>query len=272
LHNQNAAITRRFNEAVAIARGEFVSFLYSDDFYLPHKLERQVAQFDGLPADYGVVYAPLEILNASTGQRWMNGSIGASGWVLRSLFLEHERGQLDMISPLVRRAALVEYPFFEDIFAEGEGVFYRLAMTWRFHYDAVPVAVSRDHAGNAGKAIERNAEFTWAWLGRLESDPKFPMDLMPALRTYRATLLRNYGWQSVRVGGNPVYARECFAEAFRVEWQTAMHPRVFAGYGMSWLPTSVRAKLNRYVNTLRGVRGNASYVADFGGAGARKKL
>src|SRR3954453_13254205 len=38
LHRDNVSITRRFNQAVAEAKGEFVSFLYSDDYYLPTKL------------------------------------------------------------------------------------------------------------------------------------------------------------------------------------------------------------------------------------------
>ena len=44
LHPTNRAVTERMNEAVAMAGGEYLSILYSDDFYLPHKLERQLSE------------------------------------------------------------------------------------------------------------------------------------------------------------------------------------------------------------------------------------
>ena len=47
LHDDNQSISRRLNEGVAAARGQFVSILYSDDLFLPHKLERQLAIFSG---------------------------------------------------------------------------------------------------------------------------------------------------------------------------------------------------------------------------------
>src|SRR4051812_20338057 len=55
-HKDNVAISRRFNEAVDASSGEFISFLYSDDWYLPNKLQKQVALFDQLGPEYGVIY------------------------------------------------------------------------------------------------------------------------------------------------------------------------------------------------------------------------
>ncbi|OCR01212.1 glycosyl transferase [Oscillatoriales cyanobacterium USR001] len=45
--NQGAAIAR--NHACKLAQGEFLAFLDSDDFFLPEKLEKQVACFDANP-------------------------------------------------------------------------------------------------------------------------------------------------------------------------------------------------------------------------------
>ena len=60
-----------------------MSFLYSDDYYLPQKLERQVALFRDLPEDYGVVYCPAIGENDDSGQRWVYSSVGASGDVFQ---------------------------------------------------------------------------------------------------------------------------------------------------------------------------------------------
>src|SRR5688572_7176042 len=35
LHRENGPVTRRLNEAMACASGEYVSVLYADDYYLP---------------------------------------------------------------------------------------------------------------------------------------------------------------------------------------------------------------------------------------------
>src|SRR5688572_11864637 len=42
LNDDNQSLSKRLNEGVAIARGKFVAVLYSDDWMLPDKLERQV--------------------------------------------------------------------------------------------------------------------------------------------------------------------------------------------------------------------------------------
>jgi glycosyltransferase involved in cell wall biosynthesis len=42
-HDENLSLSRRLNEGAAAAKGEFVAILYSDDWMLPDKLERQCA-------------------------------------------------------------------------------------------------------------------------------------------------------------------------------------------------------------------------------------
>src|SRR6185503_3801925 len=76
MHDDNRTLSSRLNEGIAAARGEFVAVLYSDDRFLPDKLERQLAIFAELPDDYGVVYAPAVRFNQRTGKRWLYPSIG----------------------------------------------------------------------------------------------------------------------------------------------------------------------------------------------------
>jgi glycosyltransferase involved in cell wall biosynthesis len=266
LHAENEPVTRRFNQAVSAANGEFISFLYSDDCYLPSKLERQVNAFDTLSSDYGVVYGPAQGLNELTGQRWTYGSLAASGDILEALFAQHERGQIDMISPMTRKVCLQRYPFDEEIFAEGEAIFFRIAMRYRFHYLDEPLAVVRDHTANAGKAIRRNAEMTMTWLDRIAQHEDFPAGREALIDAYRATVLRNYGWQAVRTGESAVWARACFARALRVDWRHAVHPRLFAGFTLSWAPRQVLRQVNQWADAALGHRHNSVSVQDFGGS------
>jgi len=222
--------------------------------------------FDRLGADYGVVYGPASGLNDVTGERWTHGSIGASGHILRELFLEHERGQIDMVSPMTRRVCFSRYPFDESIFAEGEAIFYRIAMTYKFQYLDEPLAVLRDHRANAGKAIRRNADMTMTWIDRIATHPDFPGGYEPLVRSYRAKVLRNYGWQAVRTGGDVAWARACFQRSVRVGWQQAVHPRLFAGVLLSFAPQGLRRHVNRLADTALRHRHNSVQVADFGGS------
>jgi len=264
LHDKNAAVTKRFNEAIDAASSPFVSFLYSDDMLLPDKLERQVDQFTKLPGDYGVVYAPAIGWNTRTGRRWTHGSIGASGWILGDLMPARFDAQIDMVSPLTRTACLRHHRFYEDVFAEGEGIFFRIALTHRFAFDPQPVCVLRDHGANAGKAVRRNAEMTMVMLERLALHPELPTGAAADVVRFRAARLRSYAWQAVRVGEDPVWARNCLREAMTLDPRSAASPRALATLGLSAVPAAARRRVNRLGTILRRSPGNDVLVHGFG--------
>jgi glycosyltransferase involved in cell wall biosynthesis len=264
-HERNEAITKRFNEGVRASRGEYICFLYSDDLYLPTKLARQVEVFERSGPDVGVVYGPPYWLNELTGERWVPGNVAAEGDVLERLLRDWRRGQIDMITPLTRRECFERYPFHEDLFAEGESIFLRIAMRWRFAYLDEPLTVIRDTGVNAGKAVQRNHDIAMTALDRLETHVDLPPSAAPAVRFYRRTLLRAYGWQAARLGADPAWARSRFAAAVRVSPRELLHPRTIAGYALTLLPSGARTRLNRVASRLRRSRGNDSYVADFQG-------
>src|SRR3954454_4266276 len=111
LHKENVAISRRFNEAVDAARGEFISFLYSDDYYLPRKLEKQVALLDQLGPEYGVVYGPSRVKNELTGEQWTSNSIRASGDIFKDLCAGLNLGLPNMIAPMTRKSCMAGQRF-----------------------------------------------------------------------------------------------------------------------------------------------------------------
>lgn len=265
LEPENAPIGARFNQAVRAARGRYVGFLYSDDLLLPQKLSRQVALLDRLGETYGVAYAPATILDDVTGEQWVAGSVGASGDVLRALLRDYRAGQIDMVSPLTRRTCLLANPFYEDVFAEGESVFLRLALGTRFAFEPEPVAILRDHPMNAGKALGRNRDMTMIAIDRLEAHPDLPPERRADVRWYRRSLLRAYGWQGVRLGADPRWARECFARAVRLAPVELLHPKTAAGLGLSLLPGGIRRRLTRAADRIRRQRGNATLVNDYEG-------
>jgi glycosyltransferase involved in cell wall biosynthesis len=261
LHPDNQACTRRLNEGIAQAHGEFVSILYSDDFYLPNKVERQLQCFAEGPPNLGVVYSPGYRLNQTTGDRWLDATVDASGQVLNT-FLDNlvNTAYVNPISPMVRRECFVRYPFLEKIFIEGEAIYLRIAMRYAFQYDPVPVVVMRDHPRNLGRSIKRNIEFLLASLDWLERHADFPDESRPHLRALKIRVFRNSGWQAVRVVNDGRWAREMFRESLSLDWKQAFHPKTVAGVGMSLLPSSVRRAVNQGIGTIRRQPGHSNYV------------
>jgi glycosyltransferase involved in cell wall biosynthesis len=254
LHDRNDAISRRFNEALAIAGGEFVAFLYSDDRYLPHKLALQVQLFEQEGADVGMVYAPSLFENQRTLQTWSARAAGISGPAFEALLnwrRSTDPSHPDMISPLTRRACFDMHPFYEDVFAEGEAVFLRVALTHEFRFRPEPVAVLSDHLGNRGKAIATNLEINRTVLGRLREHPRLPADGSRLIDGYETALFATYAWQGARVGADSTWVRGCARAAVAGDLRALLDRRVVPAFALASVPNPVRRRLNHWGDVIR---------------------
>jgi len=221
------------NDGVRRARGRYVSFLYSDDYYLPAKLERQVEVLERLPAEFGVVY--------SSGYRLLeDGTLVPSpcgthrGQVVKALIVE--RQFFLPIAPLVRRECLLRYPFNESIFMEGEGVFTKVAFRYLFAPVPEPLVVMRDHPGNMGKEIGPNLERNLRGYAELFGHPDFPADLQTLKPRILGETYRLAGWQAIRRERNYGQGRRWLWAAVRCFPRLATDRRVAAGLVLSILP------------------------------------
>ena len=258
----NTSITKPLNEGIRASTGEYISILYGDDLYLPEKLARQVAVFEGLSGDYGVVHGPGYGLNIDTGERWVGSPFDGSGWVLRSLLLAYPR-HVHPISPLIRRACFETHPFREELFVEGESIFLRMAITHRFLYHREPLVVMREHRRNMGKAVRKNTDALLAALVLLERDPLFPPVLRPIIDRTRASALRNLGWWAVRIAEDRELARDAFTRAARLDPRRSVHPRVVAGRLLALLPGTQLHAANRVINSVGRRRVHLEYLPDY---------
>jgi glycosyltransferase involved in cell wall biosynthesis len=266
LHPQNDSISKRMNHGIENAQGEYISILYADDYYLPNYIERSLNCFKNLPSDYGVVYSPAYRLNIITGEKWINPSLTASGWILQDIFLNYiKEGYICPISPLIRKECYLRYRFHEDVFSEGEDIFLRIAIAYKFHYLAEPLVVMRDHLSNMGKAIVKNRELFLANMEKLNRNPEFPRALKPVFCDFVGRILRNYGWQGVRVAGNAKWARDCFWRAICWSPKQILHPRTIIGFGLALLPSRLLRGLNNRMNSLRrkSQKGNIAFKSEY---------
>lgn len=267
LQHDNDTVSRRFNQAISMARGEFVCFLYSDDWYLPHKIERQLKLFDSLTKEYGLVYAPLKVFNQMTNQLWVQPAMPIREDALNTLLDPQDKAAIDMISPMVRRECLIRHPFLDHVFAEGEAVFFRVALTHRFHFDPEPVSIMRETEENRGKAIRKNLEMHWQTLEALATDPSFDEGRYgKSLKEYKSALLRNKAWCNLRLNGSTFWSYRQFLRAWAYSPAYACHKRTFAGLVFGATPPWLRRKINAYLNRVWAVRVNTNQVDNYGGS------
>jgi len=240
-----------------------VSFLYSDDYLLPHKLARQSAEFERRGPQCGVVYGPILFESATTGQRWTRSPIQRSGSVFPDLMRLSSKSQIDMSTPLIRRECLEMHPFDEAVFAEGEAIFFRVALSHEFAYLDEPLMVLRDHDQNAGKAIVRNRELIEEALAKLRVNPRLRPEDAPLIDIYQSSLLRNLCWQGARLGADDRWTRSCFFAAYRLRPGSVVHPRAVLGIAMTFLPHSTRQRVNALGHKLRRSAGQPLLVRDY---------
>ena len=263
LHRTNGAVTQRLNDALARASGEYVSLLYADDYYLPNKLERQLQVFSTLPSDYGVVYSPGYRLDVVTGRRWVENTLKVSGFILKEMFVRQAEGFINPISPLIRRQCFVDYPFHEALFIEGEFIFWRMAMTYKFQYLNEALSVMREHAGIRGKALKLNVQMVLTVLEKLSHERAFPPQLHGELNRFRGDFMGLCGWLGIRVAADPRWARTCLVSAVRWQPKQLLRSRTLAGLVLCTLPTGAIRMFNKVLNAARDHKEIIAFKEDY---------
>jgi glycosyltransferase involved in cell wall biosynthesis len=250
-HRENRYPSIRANEAVKQARGEFISLLYADDYYLPNKLERQLKEFERLDPEFGVVYSLGARLYVETGAQKQDLSFRGSGWVLKELLRSHGQGFVNPISPLVKTECFRRYPYDETLFIEGESINLFFAMKYKYQFIPEVLVVMRDHSRNEGKNIRRNMVCFMQTLERLRNHPDFPNELSPAVTALQAECYRRSAWQGIRVLQDNQYTRECVREAARRDGSSVLRPKIVTAVLLSFLPSVVQRGFNGLISSIK---------------------
>lgn len=248
-YQRNSPHTVICNDAIRRARGKYVSILYGDDYYLPSKLERQVAVFETLPSTYGVVYCAGYRL-MSQGELRILPCGSYRGNILDKLLTLPQFFQ--PVSPLIRRECLLTFPFNEALFIEGEGVHNRIAMKYHYFPLNEPLVVMRDHENNLGKEIGPNLERCLLIYEDLFAHPEFPTRLRHLQGQALGGTYRIAGWEALRRERNYSQARQWLKKAVTENRFLLRDPRVLAGLIMTHLPRVVAAFVNGLLDRLFG--------------------
>lgn len=157
---QNEGNCAAFNHAFGISRGEYIVDFATDDVLLPNRIAEQVAAFEQLGPEYGLLFTDAELIDDAGNhlgnfyQRHAAGNLKEAvptGFVLADVLEKH------FISPptvMVRRAALEAIGGYDaSLTYEDFDLWVRLAAQYRFYFLDRVLTKRRVHAHQLSKQL-----------------------------------------------------------------------------------------------------------------------
>jgi glycosyltransferase involved in cell wall biosynthesis len=233
-YDTNRNHTAISNEAFRAAKGKYVCLLYGDDYFLPEKLAKQLPFFEALPQDYGLVYCHGYRHIDATGEVIPAVMPRIRGQVLEEMIKSPP--QIWTIAPMIRRQCLLEYPYNEQRFMEGEGIFLKIAMRYKFDYQDEHLFAMRQQERNMGREIDPALLRHLGILDDLFSHPHFPAEKKHLHKAAVSWIHRAKGWEVIRVQRRYEQGRKWLVEAVRQDRRALKDIRLLLGLTMSTLP------------------------------------
>jgi len=150
-HNQNQGICKSLNDALAVAKGKYISMTASDDLWMPEKLSQQVDIMESQPSQTGMLYSDAfqigehgESLPGMFIEAHRKLAAMPQGRVLNTLL---EQNFIPAMTTLVRRSCYERLGFFdENLLWEDWDMWLRIARHYSFVYSPIPSAKYRRHS------------------------------------------------------------------------------------------------------------------------------
>jgi glycosyltransferase involved in cell wall biosynthesis len=141
-YQDNSGIPATRNRGIKEAKGAYIAFLDSDDYWLPEKLERQLDYFGKNP-HCGMVATRCSSI-APDGSFRKKNRPGKSGWVLPDLF---KANFIRTSSAVIRKECLEEVELFDESLPECEeyDLWLRIAKKFQVGFIDEPLTVYTDN-------------------------------------------------------------------------------------------------------------------------------
>ncbi|WP_440764022.1 glycosyltransferase family 2 protein [Natronorubrum sp. DTA7] len=191
-HDENRGANAARNTGIREASGDFLAFLDDDDEWAPSKVSRQVGAFRRSPADVGLVYTALRLVD-DDGAVVRTTDASAAGDVTRTLLRRNAIGSFSCV--MVRAAAAEDAGPLDEAFPTWQDLdwYIRIAERWRVRPISEPLVTN--HAGGHDRItddLESLVEETY---------PRFVRKHRPRAAAYGRLFEREMlGWAAFRVG------------------------------------------------------------------------
>lgn len=237
IHKENRGQSAVFNEAIDMAKGEFISLLPSDDWYLPRKTELQLKKFEQSSPKTGVVYGTGICYNQNTGDQQVHDVKKYRGNILKEMLTQPFC--VFPASPMFRRECFDKVRFDESYRAEGEALYVKLAIDWEFDYVEEPVAVMREHTYNVGKNVDLMYAENLRYWTEFFALPELPEDVR-ALKNVRIGMLKRLkGIEKITLNRSYAEGRQLLIEAVKLQPGYLLDKSVVKALLLASLPQGV---------------------------------
>lgn len=234
LNADNRGQSAVFNQALEIAKGEYIALLPSDDWYLPNKIEKQVQKFKESGSGVGLVYSKGLRYFEDTRETIEVSLPAFTGDVAKELITWGNF--VYPVTPLFRRKALEMVRMDDRFKAEGEAIYVKIALQFKFEFVDEHLAVMRDHSYNIGKNVDvMYDEVVRYWEMFFEHS-----DLPPSLAILRqdrmAKIHRVKGMQFIGERRNFSKGRQCLLRAIKEKPTLLLRPKFAGALAFTYLP------------------------------------
>lgn len=144
-YQKNSGPSAARNKGITEARGEYIAFLDSDDYWYPQKLAKQMALFETHP-EVGIVYCWAEVIN-HRGKKWCK-SPKYTGHVFEDLLAEGNF--IPTSGTLAKRQTLLEVGGFDEALKSTEDWDLWLRITSNYEILCAKELLVRKHESRNG--------------------------------------------------------------------------------------------------------------------------
>lgn len=149
IYQQNHGRSNARNHALSLATGHYITFLDSDDLYLPNKLELQVSYMDAHP-DVGMIYTSAHCMDEDGNPISHYYDALVSGWIYQEIAFFRPI-TITLPTVMARREVFDKVGGFDEKMERFEDTDMWRRIAKIFLVDAIPIPTCnlRTHEGNA---------------------------------------------------------------------------------------------------------------------------
>ena len=247
---ENRGVSAARNRGIALAQGEYIAFLDSDDLFAPDKLEKQAAHLDA-DIEIGLVHGSFRRVDMDGNLLAERDTSRFSGNVYPEMLLDWSV----LIPPscvMLRAAALSETGGFDQAMRWGEDIDLWRRVARRYRFAAIPeiLTTMRTHAENTSGAkadLRAIADFERYLQKSLDDDPALSSKFR---RRAWAKLYSNAG-HNILAAGQAEQMPLVRAYSLRAIRYSPFQWSAYLGWLASWIGPELRQKLLALWRNLR---------------------